>query len=380
MTGKIRLDLKILKQEETEVTEGSLNAARCEQPDNFGKQHRSTDQIPISIRVRNERTIRVPLVLGEENMRRLFIARFAKFVMLVGSLLATRADVSAQEAATGSGAGKNREKIGEVLGKPVYRDQICPREDLGEQLDLLFHPPLKLKYFRAHQAEFQPTAAEFAAFLEYSKRQPSQAERNARDLRQKLEEIETQLESDNLTERKRDRLEDDKQLLEMKLKECPPEPRKSLEETLFSADERAELLRDKRALEQDLRDPKLSDARRGELVAALDDVKFAESPERWMAGAFISSWKLQRHLYDKFGGGRVLGGFEAFDATRKWLEYEEQSGHFKITDPKLRTEFYRYWTQPRNFMLTADSEVFLLTTDAEIREQFLEPAWARKGH
>ncbi len=98
-----------------------------------------------------------------------------------------------------------------------------------------------------------------------------------------------------------------------------------------------------------------------------------------MAGAFICGWKLQRHLYDKFGGGRVLGGFEAFDATRKWLESEERSGHFKITDPKLRTEFYRYWTRPRNFMLTADSEIFLLTTDAEIREQFLEPEWARRG-
>lgn len=57
--------------------------------------------------------------------------------------------------------------------------------------------------------------------------------------------------------------------------------------------------------------------------------------------------KLQKHLYDNYGGGRALItpiGTDAFDAQRKWAEEREALGEFQIADPRLRETFYEYWT------------------------------------
>jgi hypothetical protein len=92
-------------------------------------------------------------------------------------------------------------------------------------------------------------------------------------------------------------------------------------------------------------------------------------PYRMPAQLIYGDWKMQRHFYDRFGGGRVLLhqiGCEAFDAYRRWLESEEQKGHFKISDPKLRQAFYRYWRL---------SHDFLITDPDQIRAEFLEPDW-----
>jgi hypothetical protein len=85
----------------------------------------------------------------------------------------------------------------------------------------------------------------------------------------------------------------------------------------------------------------------------------------------LKHWKLQRHLYDEFGGGRILwqqAGIEAFDAMRGWLETEEKNGRFTISDPGLRTAFYEYWT-------TMNHGAFLTADKTRIRETFLEPEW-----
>jgi hypothetical protein len=304
-------------------------------------------------------------------MHRFFVRRFAVLLMLGGLILIARSDVSAQQAAKGLGESqRNREKIGEVCGKPVYRDEIRPAADLEEQLHQLFLQPLKLQDSQAHLAEYEPKGAEIDAFVAYLKTQPSDEDRNERDLRRKLKEIETRLASDNLTERKRDRLESYKQLIEMKLREFPSRSHKPSWETFLSSEELAETAADKRAIEKALRDPDLSNEKRAELVGELHALETLDTPERVAARWILGNWKFERRLYDKFGGGRVLwqqAGLEAFDATRKWLESEERNGNLKITDPNLRTEFYHYWTRHHDFMLK----------DAEIRERFLEPEWTR---
>ena len=67
--------------------------------------------------------------------------------------------------------------------------------------------------------------------------------------------------------------------------------------------------------------------------------------------------KLQKALYDAFGGGRVLfqqGGVEAFDATRKLLEQKEAAGEFAITDPQVRQLAYAYWTRDHGAMMLSE--------------------------
>lgn len=67
--------------------------------------------------------------------------------------------------------------------------------------------------------------------------------------------------------------------------------------------------------------------------------------------------KLQKALYDEFGGGRVLfqqGGVEAFDATRKLLEQKEASGEFSLTDPEVRELAYAYWTRDHGAMMLSE--------------------------
>ena len=97
-------------------------------------------------------------------------------------------------------------------------------------------------------------------------------------------------------------------------------------------------------------------------------------PQQFFASFLLNNWKLQRHFYARYGGGRVLwqqAGLEAFDAYRKWLESEEQKGSFRITDPKLRTAFYHYWKK---------SHVpFMIEDEDRIRTEFLQPKWAPRG-
>ena len=56
--------------------------------------------------------------------------------------------------------------------------------------------------------------------------------------------------------------------------------------------------------------------------------------------------KFQKHLFDTYGGGRVLNtplGPVAFDAQRKWVEERQARGEFQIADPALLKSFYDYW-------------------------------------
>lgn len=71
--------------------------------------------------------------------------------------------------------------------------------------------------------------------------------------------------------------------------------------------------------------------------------------------------KLQKRLYDEYGGGRLLfqqAGIEAFDATRKMLEAREAEGAFSFSDPGIRALAYDYWTRDHGaFMITDHDKI-----------------------
>lgn len=72
-----------------------------------------------------------------------------------------------------------------------------------------------------------------------------------------------------------------------------------------------------------------------------EDPSFAE----WM----VSNLKLQRHIYEQHGGGRLRFqqmGTEAFDAMRVMILELERQGAFAIHSPQLRQLALSYWLEP----------------------------------
>jgi hypothetical protein len=211
-----------------------------------------------------------------------------------------------------------REQIGEVLGKPVYRDELRKDFPRVDELHRLFTSPVLAKYRMEHEKEIKPTEQELVTAQKFFDH--AHAERikdTAAGMRAELKQVEEQLAQKDLPEAEQKKLGLKKRRLEMQL----------------------------------------------------------NPPGRMFAEFTLTHWKFQRHLYDKFGGGRILwqqAGTEAFDAMRRWLETHEKNGSFKISDPELRKEFYHYWTvQQHGSFLTSDKE--------RIRKTFLEPEWAAPG-
>lgn len=214
---------------------------------------------------------------------------------------------------------RQREQIGEVLGMPVYRDEIRTGKNvhLHAELHRLFSVPVIRVYRQTHEAEIAPTKSEIAiATAHFDKKHRERIRGQESELRGKLKAVEEELASKELKEEDKQKLEIERRTLQSKLK----------------------------------------------------------PPGRSFALFVLRNWKLQRHLYDEYGGGRILwqqAGLEAFDATRKWLESLEKAGKFKIADPTLRTAFYEYWTTQKHGAFLTDDEI-------RIRREFLEPQW-RKG-
>jgi hypothetical protein len=212
-----------------------------------------------------------------------------------------------------------REQIGEVLGKPVFRDAIRAGEavELRDELHRLFTAPIMEKYRQQHKAEIEPSEDEIASATEFfGKKHRELIKESEPELRKQLKVVEEKLGSSRLLKEQQQQLEIERQTLETQL----------------------------------------------------------TPPGRSFAIFLLNNWKFQKHLYDRFGGGRILwqqGGLEAFDAYRKWLEMQEKQGDFKITDAMLRSTFYEYWT-------TMKHGEFLTDDEERIRREFLEPEWMPK--
>ena len=104
-------------------------------------------------------------------------------------------------------------------------------------------------------------------------------------------------------------------------------------------------------LQQELPAPGLTDDRRKELEQAvtkleeLQDKKLGD-PTRDGARVWIRAWKLNRALYQRYGGKVIWqqAGLEPLDAYQAWLKENEHNGAFAILDPDLKERFWRYFT------------------------------------
>jgi len=64
-----------------------------------------------------------------------------------------------------------------------------------------------------------------------------------------------------------------------------------------------------------------------------------------IAEAFILQWKINRALYQQYGGRIIFqqGGPEPLDAYRRFLEERQAAGDFSIEDGAMAAEFWRYY-------------------------------------
>ena len=213
-----------------------------------------------------------------------------------------------------------REQIGQVLGRPVYRAEIRTEGNvrLKGELFRLFTSPVMKEYREAHKSETEPTEDEIrAATVFFDEGHRQRIKEKEPQLRARLATVQQQLARADLTE-----------------------------------EEHTKLRIEERRLQRELKPP-------GRPVAVF----------------MLRNWKFQKHLYERYGGGRILwqqAGLEAFDACRIWLESCEKQGDFTITDPKLRSAFYEYWT-------TTKHGAFLIDDKEGIRTEFLEPPWLPKA-
>jgi hypothetical protein len=169
-------------------------------------------------------------------------------------LILTTSDVNGEQA--------KRDQIGTVLGKPVYRDQIAAEKGLTAELFRIFSIEENANQYREkHLAEITPTEDEIeAARAFFDGKHAERIKDKEAGLRSRLSEIISQRQAGTTAK------EDEKRL---KLEQMNIESQLAV-------------------------------------------------PGRSFATYMLSHWKFQKHLYDNYGGGRLLwqqAGIEAYDAN-----------------------------------------------------------------
>jgi hypothetical protein len=88
------------------------------------------------------------------------------------------------------------------------------------------------------------------------------------------------------------------------------------------------------------------------------------------AVAFIRQWKIDRALYQQYGGRITFqqGGPEPLDAYRKFLEECAARGDFRIANSDLEAGFWRYYRDD-------SMHEFFKPGSAEEAKAFADPPW-----
>lgn len=213
----------------------------------------------------------------------------------------------AVQSAVSQPAGDGGKVVGTVLGQPIHeRDLRPPRTATGpaaegmqeryaaQTLARKITKPLLDQFVKENR--LAPTPEELATATEGIRRQMARTlEKNRRD----LVEVTQRLAAPGLTDEDRKQLETRKHVLERSI--------------AFSEEAQSK---------QGRRD-------------------MAEVLAEWQ----LPSWKLNKALYRKYGGTVIWqqAGTEAVGAMRVFLEEHEKAGHFRIDDPKLNEEFWKYY-------------------------------------
>jgi hypothetical protein len=92
---------------------------------------------------------------------------------------------------------------------------------------------------------------------------------------------------------------------------------------------------------------------------------------RQMARGFVSQWKVNKALYDKYGGRVAFqqSGVEPIDAWREFLKERQKNGDFTFTDKHYETAFWKYFT---------DDSVHRFYSQGDVAKIMATPFWLLK--
>jgi len=87
--------------------------------------------------------------------------------------------------------------------------------------------------------------------------------------------------------------------------------------------------------------------------------------KRQMARQFVRAWKINKALYEKYGGRVIFqqAGVEPLDAYRDFLKEQEKKGAFQILDKRYEPIFWRYFMNDamHTFYSKNEGEKFIST-------------------
>lgn len=183
--------------------------------------------------------------------------------------------------------------IAVVLGKKIT---VAEKEKLNE---IIFGE--LLKQFAAEN-KIEPTQEELEAFVQKTKEKEKQHQINLRADRERLIE---ELKSESLPDQEREQKASHLKTIERILKR-----ERDMDEGTKGMDEKMRTVR------------------------------------LQMAQQFVKSWKINKALYEKYGGRVIFqqAGVEPLDAYRDFLKEQEKEGAFRILDKSLEESFWHYFT------------------------------------
>lgn len=129
---------------------------------------------------------------------------------------------------------------------------------------------------------------------------------------------------------------------------------------------------ERKALAAELNTVNMTIAALGTPGPAPSDTEEARAREQ-IAAAFIRQWKINRALYQQYGGRIIFqqGGPEPLDAYRMFLEQQQAQGNFKILNKDLEPAFWRYF-------VTDSIHSFYPRGSKEEAQAFSVPWWQAK--
>ena len=85
---------------------------------------------------------------------------------------------------------------------------------------------------------------------------------------------------------------------------------------------------------------------------------------RPVAKRWVERWKLDRALFEKYGGRAHFqqAGVQPFDAVIRFLEEQEASGAFTILDEDYEAEFWAYWRSDGHNFISEEEAAELMAT------------------
>ncbi len=119
------------------------------------------------------------------------------------------------------------------------------------------------------------------------------------------------------------------------------------------------------SLSPDQRAKKESELKRIKSIVLMvrKDAKEVEENAEKMAQRLVAEWKLNKTLYEKYGGRVIFqqGGAEPIDAYRDYLKEQEKKGNFEIFDKQYEPKFWNYFVNDNIHKFMPDGEKFINT-------------------